>query len=87
MSIGLGKIEAELNPAIRLPVHIQGDHGLHGKALLAEIENHAAGDAVETGKDRAVHFMAQATPSLWEHRSSQLGLVRAHEHSVIELLG
>jgi hypothetical protein len=51
-------------------IGIQGPDGLHGQALLAEIEDHAAGHAVKAGEDRPVDLMSNATASFREHDSA-----------------
>src|SRR6266567_8904541 len=67
VDVRIGEIEAELHSAVGAAVHFQGNGRLHRQALLAEIENHAAGDAIETGKDWAIHLMAETTSSVCEH--------------------
>lgn len=63
-------------------IHFHGRDRLHRQALLAEVEDHASGDAVETGEDRAIHFMPHATASFSEHSAtcnSCLGCSLMHE--------
>src|SRR5262245_6790787 len=66
MCVRVRKVETE----IELPIGLDRSDRLHREPLLAEIEDHAAGHAVETGENRAVHFMAQTGASFWEHPSA-----------------
>jgi hypothetical protein len=67
VSVGIRQIETEMKPAVGLIFRFKRDHGLHRQTLLTEVENHAAGYAVEAGEDRAVDFMSDATATLRKH--------------------
>ena len=63
LTFGVGKIKAQVKAAIT----IEGHHRLHRETLLAEVEDHAAGNAVEAGEHRSIHFVAHATASFGKH--------------------
>jgi hypothetical protein len=50
-----------------MPVAGQGHDGLHGEPLVAQVEDHSTGDAIKTGEDGAIHFVANATASFGKH--------------------
>src|SRR5208283_616774 len=63
VGVRIRQIEADL----KLAASFQWDDRLHGQALLAEIQNHAARDPIETGKNWPMHLMPQTTTSVCNH--------------------
>jgi hypothetical protein len=75
VGVRIRQIEADL----KLAASFQWDDRLHGQALLAEIENHAARDPIETGKDWPMHLVPQATTSVCNHLPASHSVL-AYQH-------
>jgi xylan 1,4-beta-xylosidase len=60
------QVEVEAQP----PSGIQRRLGQHGQAFFAKVENHSAGDAIETGVSRGLHLVADTMPPIEQIRHS-----------------
>ena len=52
---------------MKVPVARQRHDRLHGEPLVAQVEDHSTGDAIKTGEDGAIYFVAHATASFGKH--------------------